>query len=78
MDNFLPLSHLLKHDQRICPVEELCLAALKLAMTLQLVPEHTEKHLVVCRDGLSLGDHPDQEVIGHQQQSSTCRKISGG
>ena len=78
VDIFLPLSHLLEHDQGICPVEELCLAALKLAMTLQLESDHTEKHLVVCRDGLSLVDHPDQGVIGQQQRSSTCRRISGG
>ena len=52
-------------------MEELCLAALWLAMTLQLVSAHIEEHLVVCRDGLSQVDHPDQGVIAHLQQSST-------
>ena len=78
VDNYLPLSHLLEHDQGDCPVEELCLTALWLAMTLQLVSEHIEEHLVVCRDGLSQVDHPGQGVIAHPQQSSTCRMTSDG
>ena len=77
VDNFLPLSHLLEHGHGDCSVEELCLSALGLAMTLQLVSKHTERHLEVCRDGLCLVDHPDQGVIAHLQQSLTCRRIFG-
>ena len=77
VDNFLPLSHLLEHGHGDCSVEELCLSALGLAMTLQLVSKHTERHLEVCRDGLCLVDHPDQGVIAHQRPVSACRRSVG-
>ena len=46
-------------------------------LAMQHVTEQHQRHQVVCKDGLSPEDHPDQGVIAHLQPASACRRIAG-
>ena len=46
-------------------------------LAMQRVTEQHQRHQVVCRDGLSPEDHPDQGVIAHLQPVSACRRNAG-